>query len=127
MRFSFNISSLLLIDDRLRLALCIITLIIGPIAAPTANSAVPGTVIAWGPSDSLALPQPIGLTNVISLSCSAHALAVRADGTVVGWGRNTFAEASIPPGLSNVVAVAAGDYHSLALRADGKVFQWGAS
>jgi len=55
--------------------LCIMALIIAPIAVPAANSPVPGTMIAWG--NSFDVPMATGLTNVISLSCSTHVLAIQ--------------------------------------------------
>lgn len=106
-----------------------------------------GSVQAWGKNLSGQLgqgdtrlryqPTPIpGLTGVIQLAASNHALALMSDGTVKAWGSNNYGQLGLGntsnglspvtiSGLHSVQQVATGASHSLALLEDGTVLSWG--
>ncbi|MBI3500579.1 MAG: T9SS type A sorting domain-containing protein [Bacteroidetes bacterium] len=80
--------------------------------------------------------QVIGLSGVIAIDASGHALALKNDGTVWAWGYNLFGELgdsttvnkSSPVQvkvLTGIIAIEAGASHSLALKNDGTVWAWG--
>ena len=78
-------------------------------AAGPAQTAVPGTPVAWGSNDSRQSTIPAGLTDVVAVAAgNQFSLALKADGTVVGWGRGSRGQLSIPHGLTGVTAIAAG-------------------
>ncbi|MDW8373738.1 MAG: Calx-beta domain-containing protein, partial [Planctomycetota bacterium] len=85
----------------------------------------PGAPIAWGRNHFGQCDVPVGLNDVVSLSCDLHVVAIRANGTLLAWGNNENGQCNIPSQLNNVVAVAVGNQHTLALRADGTVVAWG--
>ena len=109
-----------------------------------------GTVWTWGrnylgecgngsTTQSKALSQVIGLTNVIEIAAGGyHVLALKSDGTVWAWGCKYYGELgdgtlwgsqSTTPiqvvGLTGVSHISAGDYFSMALKSDGTVWAWG--
>ena len=82
---------------------------------------------ADGTVESLPIPAPGGLSNVVMIaSGTSHSLALKGDGTVVGWGTNTTA-LQVPPGLSNVIAISTSSTLSLALLSNRTVVAWGTS
>jgi hypothetical protein len=84
-----------------------------------------GTVVA----SELANAPPLGLTNVIAISCGQSdpgTVALLADGSVVGWNENGVLINPLPASVTNTVAIS-GDLETfLALQADGSVFFSGA-
>lgn len=85
--------------------------------------AFPGSVVAWGLTNSGQIERPLALTNVVAIAAGySNSVAVSQDGQVIQWGLEV---APVPADLTNAVAVAAGFYHNLALRRDGTVAAWG--
>lgn len=71
---------------------------------------------------------PVGLTDVIEVSCGLqHAAFLTADGQVRVVGEWTWNQTNVPVSVSNVAQIAAGDFHTLARLRDGTVRAWGAT
>ena len=108
-----------------------LALIVGPglmLVVPTANAALPGTVVAWGYDGDGQTNVPTGLSGVTAIAAGYRdSAALKSDGTVVMWGGNDQHQTNVPAGLSNVTAIAAGGFHTVALKSNGTLVSWGGS
>jgi hypothetical protein len=85
-----------------------------------------GTVVCWGDNEHQECHPPVGLNNVVGISCwYLISAALLQTGRVVCWGRNDSGRCDAPGDLEHCAAISVGGpYNLVSVCQDGTVVCW---